>query len=161
MIRGQDETRGRIERERVVRLATIGGRGRARVALGVFEFDGEVFCSPTDAGQDRSWPGGCATWTGTSGSRFWPAPTTRTGRRCGGSGCAAPAGESPERTHAIGLLEREYQQFAAAPRGGLVAGSSRPISAGPAGRIAGFGPATTVQKNTFGMADRTAAVVRD
>ena len=40
---------------------------------------------------------------------------TRTGRRCGGSGCAAPAGESPERTHAIGLLEREYQQFAAAP----------------------------------------------
>jgi hypothetical protein len=38
-----------------------------------------------------------------------------TGRRCGGSGCAAPAGESPERTHAIGLREREYQQFAAAP----------------------------------------------
>jgi hypothetical protein len=118
MIRGQHETRGRIERERVVRLATIGGRGRAHVAPGVFAVDGEVFCSPTDAGQGRSWPGGCAIWTGTSGSRFWPASTTRTGRRCGGSGCAAPAGESPERTHAIGLLEREYQQFAAAPRRG-------------------------------------------
>ncbi len=75
MIRGQDETRGRIERERVVRLATIGGCGRAHVALGVFAFHGEAFCS----------------------------------------GCAATAGESPERTHAIGLLEREYQQFAAAP----------------------------------------------
>ena len=36
MIRGQDETRGRIERERVVRLATIGGRGRAHVVPGVF-----------------------------------------------------------------------------------------------------------------------------
>ena len=45
MIRGQDDTRGRIERERVVRLATIGGRGRAHVALGVLAFDGEVFCS--------------------------------------------------------------------------------------------------------------------
>jgi hypothetical protein len=115
MIRGQDETRGRIERERVVRLATIGGCGRAHVALGVFAFHGEAFCSPTDAGQGRSWPGGCAIWTGAGGSRSWPAPTTRTGRRCGGSGCAATAGESPERTHAIGLLEREYQQFAAAP----------------------------------------------
>jgi hypothetical protein len=94
MIRGQDETRGRIERERVVRLATIGGRGRAHVAPGVFAVDGEVFCSPADAGQGRGWPGGCAIWTGTSGSRFWPASTTRTGRRCGGSGCAAPAGES-------------------------------------------------------------------
>jgi hypothetical protein len=30
MIRGQDETRGRIERERVVRLAMIGGRGRVQ-----------------------------------------------------------------------------------------------------------------------------------
>jgi hypothetical protein len=118
MIRGQDETRGRIERERVVRLATIGERGRAHVAPGVFAVDGGVFCSPTDAGQGRSWPGGCAIWTGTSGSRSWPASTTRTGRRCDGSGCAAPAGESPERTHASGLLEREYQQFAAAPRRG-------------------------------------------
>ncbi len=118
MIRGQDETRGRIERERVVRLATIGGRGRAHVVPGVFAVDGEVFCSPTDAGQGRGWPGGCAIWTGTSGSRSWPASTTRTARRWGGSGCAAPAGESPERTHAIGLLEREYQQFAAAPRRG-------------------------------------------
>ncbi len=34
MIRGQDETRGRIERERVVRLATIGGRGRAHLVPG-------------------------------------------------------------------------------------------------------------------------------
>ena len=30
--------------------------------------------------------------------------------------CSAVDGESPERTHAMGLLEREYQQFAAAPR---------------------------------------------
>jgi hypothetical protein len=59
MIRGQDETRGRIERERVVRLATIGGRGRAHVALGVFAVDGGFFCSPSEAGQGRSGPGGC------------------------------------------------------------------------------------------------------
>ena len=32
MTLGQDEKRGRIERERVVRLATIGGPGRAHVA---------------------------------------------------------------------------------------------------------------------------------
>lgn len=67
MIRGQDETRGRIERERLVRLATIGGRGRAHVVPGVFAVVGDVFCSPTDAGQSRSWPGGCAIWTGISG----------------------------------------------------------------------------------------------
>jgi hypothetical protein len=115
MICGQDEPRGRIERERVVRLATIGGRGRPHVAPGVFAVDGGVFCSPAAAGQGRSWPGGCAIWAGTTGSRSWPASTTRTGRMCGGLGCAAPAGESPERTHAIGLLEREYQQFAPAP----------------------------------------------
>jgi hypothetical protein len=34
MIRGQNETRGRIERERVVRLAMIGGH-RGLVRLGV------------------------------------------------------------------------------------------------------------------------------
>ena len=96
MIRGQDETRGRIGRERVVRLVTVGGRGRAHVAPGVLTVDGVVFCSPADAGQGRGRPG----------------------RWGGGSGCAAPAGESPERTHAIGLLEREYQQFAATPRRG-------------------------------------------
>ncbi len=50
MIRGHDETRGRIERERVVRLATIGGRGRAHVVPGVFAVVGDVFRSPTDAG---------------------------------------------------------------------------------------------------------------
>jgi hypothetical protein len=43
--------------------------GRPHVAPGVFAIDGEVFCSPTDAGQGRRWPGGCAIWTGTSGSR--------------------------------------------------------------------------------------------
>jgi hypothetical protein len=118
IIRGQEETRGRVGRERVVRLATIGGRGRAHVALGVLAVDGVVFCSPADAGQGPGWPGGCAIWAGTSGSQFWSASTTRTGRRCGGPGCAAPAGEGPERTHAIGLLEREYQQFAATPRRG-------------------------------------------
>lgn len=85
MIRGQDETRGRIERERVVGLATIGGRGRAHVVPGVFAVDGDVFCSPTDAGPGRSRPGGCAIWTGTSGPRSWPASTTRTGRRESGA----------------------------------------------------------------------------
>ncbi len=118
MVRGQDETRGRIERERVVRLATIGGHERAHVVPGVFAVGGKVFCSPAYEGQGRSWLGGCAFWTGTSGSRFWPASMTRTGRRWAGSGCAAPASDSPERTHAIGLLEREYHQFAAAPRRG-------------------------------------------
>jgi hypothetical protein len=60
MIGGQDRTRGRIERERVVGLAMIGGRGRTHVVPGVFAVDGEVFCSLTDAGQGRGWPGGCA-----------------------------------------------------------------------------------------------------
>ena len=55
-------------------------------------------------GRGRGWPGGCAIWTGTSGPRSWPASTTRTGRRCGGSGCAAPAGESPERTQWLGMF---------------------------------------------------------
>ena len=70
----------------------------------VLAVDGDVSCSPTDAGQGRGWPGGCAIWTGTSGPRSWPASTTRTGRRCGGSGCAAPAGESPERTQWLGMF---------------------------------------------------------
>jgi len=62
MIRAQDGTRGQIERERVVRLATIGGRGRAHVVPGVFAVDGNVFCLPTDAAQGRRWPGDCAIW---------------------------------------------------------------------------------------------------
>jgi hypothetical protein len=86
MIRGRDETRGRIERERVIRLAMIGGRGRAHVVPGVFAVVGDVFCSPTDTGQGRSWPGGCAIWTGISGPRSWPASTTRTAE-----GVAVPA----------------------------------------------------------------------
>ena len=94
MIRGQDETAGRIERERVVRLATIGGRGRAHVAPGVFAPDGEVFCSPTDAGQGRSRPDGC-----------------------GGTGCAARPARVPSARMRSACWEREYQQFtAAAPR---------------------------------------------
>jgi hypothetical protein len=60
MIGGRDGTRGRIDRERMVRVATIGGRGRTHVVPGVFAVDGEVFCWPIDARQGRGWPGGCA-----------------------------------------------------------------------------------------------------
>lgn len=67
MIRGQDETRGRIERERVVRLATIGGRGRAHVVPGVFAVVGDVFCSPTEAGQGRSWQAAAQSGPGSAG----------------------------------------------------------------------------------------------
>lgn len=104
MIRGQDETRGRIERERVVRLATIGGRGRAHVALGVFRSAARVFCSPADAGQGRSRPGGCPIGTGTSVTilagfydedwpRVWRFGLRGTGRReSGAHACDRPAG---------------------------------------------------------------------
>jgi hypothetical protein len=49
----------------VVPLVTIDGRGRAHVVPGVFAVDGDIFRSPTDAGQGRDWPGGCAIRTGT------------------------------------------------------------------------------------------------
>jgi hypothetical protein len=81
MIRGQDETRAGSSG------SEWSGWPRSADAGGL-----------TDAGQGHSWPGGRAIWTGISGTRSWPASTTRTGRRCGGSGCAAPVGESPERT---------------------------------------------------------------
>jgi hypothetical protein len=73
MIRGPDETRGRIERERVVRLATIGARGRAHVVPGVFAVVGDIFCSPTDAGQGRSWPRGLRNLDRDQRARSWPA----------------------------------------------------------------------------------------
>jgi PPOX class probable F420-dependent enzyme len=116
MILGQDEVRGRIERERVVRVATIDECGRAHLVPVVFVVDGDIFYSPTDEGPrlskrlrnldydqrvtiladfyDEDWP------------KVWWVRMRGTGR---------VVGESPERTHAIGLLERKYPQFAGTP----------------------------------------------
>jgi hypothetical protein len=71
-----------------------------------------------------------------------------TGRReSGAHACDRPAGAG------VPAVRRR-------PPPRLVAGYWRSASrAGPAGRIAGFDPGTAVQQNTFGMADRTAAVV--
>jgi PPOX class probable F420-dependent enzyme len=116
MILRQDEMRRRIERERVVRLATIDERGRAHVVPVVFAVDGDIFYSATDEGPrlakrlrnlehdqrvtiladvyDEDW------------SKVWWVRLRGTGR---------VVGEGSERTHAIGLLERKYPQFAGTP----------------------------------------------
>lgn len=112
MILEQDEMRGRIERERVVRLATIDERGRAHVVPVIFVIDGDIFYSPTDKGvrlpkrlrnldhdqrvtiladfYDEDW------------LKAWWVRLRGTGR---------VVGESPERTQVMGLLDRKYRQF--------------------------------------------------
>ena len=115
MILEQDEMRGRIERVRVVRLATIDERGRAHVVPVIFAVDGDIFYSPTDKPKgskprpkrlrnldhdqrvtvladiyDEDWLK--AWWVRLRGT-------------------ARVIGESPERTHALGLVDRKYPQF--------------------------------------------------
>ncbi|GAA0358103.1 pyridoxamine 5'-phosphate oxidase family protein [Actinoallomurus spadix] len=109
----QGEMRGRVERERVVRLATVDDRGRAHVVPVIFAVDGDVFYSPTDKKArppkrlrnldhdervtiladfyDEDWV------------KAWWVRLRGTGR---------VVGDGPERTHAIGLLDRKYPQFA-------------------------------------------------
>lgn len=112
MILALDEMRGRIERERAVRFATVDDRGRAHVVPVIFVIDGDIFYSPTDKGQgppkrlrnldhdqrvtiladcyDEDW------------LKAWWVRLRGNGR---------VVGESPERTHALGMLDQKYPQF--------------------------------------------------
>jgi PPOX class probable F420-dependent enzyme len=115
MILDQDDMRGRIERARVVRLATVDERGRAHLVPVIFAVDGDVFYSPTDKPKggkprpkrlrnldhdqrvtvladiyDEDW------------LKAWWVRLRGTGR---------VVGESAERTHALGLVDRRYAQF--------------------------------------------------
>lgn len=115
MILGQDAMRSRIERERVVRLATVDELGQAHVVPVLFAIDGDVFYSPTDKPSaikprpkrlrnldhnkhvtllfdryDEDW------------LKAWWIRVRGTGRE---------VGESPERTHALNLVDQKYPQF--------------------------------------------------
>jgi PPOX class probable F420-dependent enzyme len=113
----QDEMRDRVGRLRVVRMATVDETGRAHVVPVIFAVDGDVFCSPTDKPSER---------------RPRPPKRLRNLERDPRvtviadfyhedwlkawwvrlRGTARVIGESPERTHAISLLDRKYPQFA-------------------------------------------------
>jgi PPOX class probable F420-dependent enzyme len=115
MILGQDEMRDRIERMRVVRLATIDELGRAHVVPVIFAVDGDIFYSPTDKPKDgRQRPKRLrnldndqrvtvlADFYDEDWLKAWWVRLRGTGR---------VVGESAERTHALGLVDRKYQQF--------------------------------------------------
>ncbi|MFD4263476.1 pyridoxamine 5'-phosphate oxidase family protein [Streptomyces sp. NPDC058534] len=112
---GPDEMRSRLERERSVRLGTVDERGGAHLVPVIFVVDGDVFYSPTDRPKngnprpkrlrnldhdprvtvladlyDDDW------------LKAWWVRLRGTGR---------VVGQSPERTHALGLLDRKYGQF--------------------------------------------------
>jgi PPOX class probable F420-dependent enzyme len=113
----QDEMRRRIQGERVVRLATVDDRGRAHVVPVIFAVDGDIFYSPTDKPKEAN-----------------PLPPKRLRNlehnqqvtvladcydedwlkawwvRLRGPGRVI--GESAERTHALGLVDQKYAQFA-------------------------------------------------
>ncbi|MFC9470452.1 pyridoxamine 5'-phosphate oxidase family protein [Streptomyces coelicoflavus] len=112
---GQDEMRSRFERERSVRMGTVDARGGAHLVPVIFVVDGDVLYSPTDRPKngnprpkrlrnldhdrrvtvladryDDDW------------LKAWWVRLRGTGR---------VVGESPERTHALGLIDRKYAQF--------------------------------------------------
>jgi PPOX class probable F420-dependent enzyme len=117
MILGQDEMRHRIEQQRVVRLATIDDRGRAHVVPVIFAVDGDIFYSPTDRTKaEKPRPPKrlrnldhdprvtiLADFYHEDWLKAWWVRIRGTGR---------VIGDSPERQHAIGLLDRKYKQFA-------------------------------------------------
>ncbi len=128
MILGPDEMRRRIERARVVRLATVDERGRPHVVPVIFAVDGDVFYSPTDRPNDKKpLPPKrlrnlehnhrvtvLADFYDEDWLKAWWVRLRGTGR---------VVGESPERTHALGLVDRKYSRFAGdvyAERGGPV-----------------------------------------
>jgi PPOX class probable F420-dependent enzyme len=117
MILGQDEMRRRIERQRVVRLATIDEQGRAHVVPVLFVVDGNIFYSPTDrSSEKRPRPAKrlshlehdrrvtvLADFYHEDWLRAWWVRLRGTGR---------VVGEGQERAHVAGLLDRKYRQFA-------------------------------------------------
>lgn len=112
---GQDEMRGRIERLRVVRLATVDEHGQAHVVPVIFVVDGDIFYSPTDkpkAQQPRPKrlrnldQNKRVTVLGDFYDEDWIHAWWV---RLRGSGRVV--GESPERTHALGLVDQKYSRF--------------------------------------------------
>jgi PPOX class probable F420-dependent enzyme len=112
---GQDEMRARIEGVRAVRLATIDERGQAHVVPVIFAVDGDIFYSPTDKPKDnKARPKRLrnldhdqrvtilADFYDEDWLKAWWVRMRGTGR---------VVGESPERTHALGLVDRKYPQF--------------------------------------------------
>src|SRR6185437_4057783 len=110
----QDEMRDRIEGARVVRLATVDERGLVHVVPVLFVVDGDILYTPTDKPTaakprpkrlrnlehdqrvtvladhyDEDW------------LQAWWVRMRGTGRE---------VGESPERTHALDLVDRKYPQ---------------------------------------------------
>jgi PPOX class probable F420-dependent enzyme len=114
---GQDEMRRRIERQRVVRLATIDERGQAHVVPVIFAVDGDTFYSPTDKATNKRprLPKRLrnldhdqrvtilADFYHEDWLKAWWVRLRGTGR---------VVGDGPERTHAAALLDRKYRQFA-------------------------------------------------
>ncbi|WP_405717114.1 pyridoxamine 5'-phosphate oxidase family protein [Streptomyces sp. NBC_01537] len=112
---GHDEMRSRFERARAVRVATLDERGCAHVVPVIFVVDGDVFYSPTDKPKGRN-PRPkrlrnldhdqrvtiLADCYDEDWLKAWWVRLRGTGR---------VVGESPERTHALGLLDRKYGQF--------------------------------------------------
>ncbi|MFG2007173.1 pyridoxamine 5'-phosphate oxidase family protein [Spirillospora sp. NPDC048911] len=117
MILGRDEMRRRVERLRVVRLATIDELGRAHVVPVLFVVDGDVFYSPTDKpSAKRSRPAKrlshldhddrvtvLADFYHEDWLKAWWVRLRGTGR---------VIHEGPERARVAGLLDRKYRQFA-------------------------------------------------
>jgi hypothetical protein len=140
MICGQDEPRGRIERERVVRLATIGGRGRAHVRRA---------CSRSTAGSSaRRLPRGRAA-AGRAAAQSGPGPPGHDPGRLLRRGLAEGAAVRAARHRPARVQSARMRSPAGAgvpavrpgPLPRLVAGYWGPTSrSGPAGPIAGFGP---------------------
>lgn len=112
---GQDEMRSRFEGERSVRLGTVDERGGAHMVPVIFVVDGDVFYSPTDRPKNGS-PRPkrlrnldhdqrvtvLADLYDDDWLKAWWVRLRGTGR---------VVGESPERTHALGLIDRKYAQF--------------------------------------------------
>lgn len=115
MILEQDEMRGRIERVRVVRMATVDDRGRAHVVPVIFAVDGDIFYSPTDKpkdgdprpkrlrnlDRDRRVTVLADVYDDDWLNAWWV--------RLRGS--ARVVDEGQERTHALGLIDRRYPMF--------------------------------------------------
>ncbi|MGH3155509.1 MAG: pyridoxamine 5'-phosphate oxidase family protein [Streptosporangiaceae bacterium] len=112
---GPEEMRGRIERLRVVRLATVDESGQAHVVPVIFVVAGDIFYSPTDKPKNNQ-PRPkrlrnldhdkrvtvLADFYDDDWMNAWWVRLRGAGR---------VVGESPERTHALGLVDRKYPQF--------------------------------------------------
>lgn len=124
---GLEEMRGRFERERVVRLATVDERGQPHLVPVIFAIDGDIFYSPTDRPKDKKLPPKrlrnldhnqrvtvLADFYDDDWLKAWWVRLRGAGR---------VVGDGQERTHALGLIDRKYELFAGdvyAERGGPV-----------------------------------------